>query len=350
MRGDKTIEKLHPTIDVVESMHNLIVGRAFSAAIYVAAKLGIADLLIDGSKTCSELAEKLNVNQEALYRLMRSLSSMEIFFEYDDGSFGLTPMAETMRIDVENSLRDLIIMCGDDWHWTMWGGLLYTIKTGSPYFVEYFKMDFFPFVKQNPGIEKQFNAAMKSLSSISDLSISENYDFSGYKCVVDIGGGEGGLLSAVLEENPRLKGILFDLPEAVKKAEYYFSKKFILSRCDLISGDFFESIPVGGDLYIIKHVLHGLSKQQSVDLLKKVSLIIKDKGKLIVIEMVVPDKNIPSYSKFNDLGMMLLSSTGRERTEHEFKEIFSEAGLQITQIVPLRMGLCIIEGIGNSGN
>ncbi len=339
----ETIEK--PSLADYEKMHDYLAGYTISSAIYAAANLGVADHLGEEPVSIKHLAGVLSVHEQSLYRLMRALASVGIFKEVGQQSFVLTTLAATIRKDAANSLRNLIIMCGSSWHWQTWGGLLHTIETGEPAFVESFKTNFFPYIQKNPEVARDFNAAMTSLSSLSNYAIASSYDFSKAKCIVDIGGGQGGLLAAILKQHQNTTGILYDLPEVVASATELLEREQIKQRTDVLGGDFFQSIPEGGDLYIIKHVLHGINQEQSVILLKNIAKVLPKSGKLLIIEMMIPEKNKPSYSKFNDLEMMLLSATGRERTAHEFTEIITQCSLGIARILSMPMGVSIIECI-----
>lgn len=343
MVSETTKTDQQPSLADLEIMHDYLAGYTISSAIYVAAKLGIADALIHEPKSSASLADMLSVNESALYRLMRALASVGIFKESTDQMFELTTLAATMRSDTPNSLRALMIMCGSPWHWQTWGGLLHTVQTGTPYFVEHFKQNFFPYIKENPEVSREFNAAMTSLSSVNDYAIARSYDFSSARKIIDIGGGQGGLLSAILKLHARTQGVLYDLPEVIASATSTLEQKDLRNRVDMIAGDFFQVIPPEGDLYIIKHVLHGLNQDQSIALLKNVAAVLPDKGKLLIIEMVIPSGNQSSYSKFNDLEMMLLSSTGRERTMDEFENIISSCNLKRSTLINMPMGVSIIE-------
>lgn len=332
-----------PGILNFEKIHEIISGRAYSAAVYVAAKLGIADLLVDGMETTEELAKKLNVDEQSLYRLMRALASIGIFEELSEKNFRMTALASTLRSDIPNSIRDLAIMCGSDWHWKTWGGLIYTVRTGKPFFSEYFGQEFFPYIKKNEEAEKEFNAGMTSLSSLTNYAIADQYNFSSVNVIVDIGGGHGGLLQAILKLHRKVEGILYDLPSVVEAAKNLWRKDETSHRMKIEGGDFFSAIPSGGDIYILKHVLHGLDDEQSSRLLKNIANAMQKGGKLLIIEMIIPEMNKPSYSKFNDLGMMLLSGRGQERQQHEFEQIISSSGLRMKYMLPTHFGICIIE-------
>lgn len=336
------IDKLNPSIQDFEKMHDFVAGRAISAAIYVAAKLGIADKLKDGSVHFEQLANDLNVSSDALYRLLRALSGEGIFIEYEDGNFSLTALGATM-CSGPNSLADLIVMCGDPWHWTMWGGLIYSIKTGEPYFEKHFNEDFFSYIKESGEVRKGFNAAMSSLSSLSNRAISETFDFSDTKLLVDIGGGQGGLLISILKKHPQLNGILFDLPKTINSAKKIIQSEGLSARCHLSSGDFFKSVPKEGDVYIIKHVFHGLNDDQCISILKNVKKSARRYFRLLIVELIIPEANKPSYSKFNDLGMMLLSKTGRERTIQQFTDLLNRSEMDVISVTPSYMGLSVVE-------
>lgn len=334
--------EIMPSLHDFEKMHDFIAGRAISAAVYVAAKLGIADKLKEGPQNYQHLANSLCVDSAALYRLLRALAGEKIFLENEDGEFELTRLGSTLCTG-NTSLRDLTIMCGDPWHWEMWGGLLQTIQTGIPYFESYFGKPFFSYIKENPEVADGFNAAMSSLSSLSNYVISETVNFDAAQQVVDVGGGQGGLLISILKKYPHLSGILYDLPKTIESTRFLFQQEGLSDRCALVSGDFFVSVPAGADIYIVKHVLHGLSDDQSTTLLKHIRSAAKDPFRLFIVEMMIPAANLTSYSKFNDLGMMMLSKTGMERTEDQFKNLLETAGMEIVSINSLCMGLAIIE-------
>lgn len=332
-----------PTVQDIECMHNYIAGPAVSSAVYVAAKLGIADQLMAANLSIEELADKLQVDQTSLYRLMRALTCIDIFKEVQPGIFALTPMAATMCSDTTTSLRGLIILWGDSWYKTTWSGLLHTIQTGEPYFVTHFGMEFFPYIKQNPEANHNFNAAMTSLSSISNFTISKMVDFSQSQHIVDVGGGEGGLLAAILQRYENMRATLFDLPETIQSAKSMIAQLNLADRCEMQAGDFFKEVPSGADTYIIKHVLHGLNDDQSVNVLNSIKKAAQQHARILIIEMMMPESNKPSYSKFNDLGMMLLSKTGKERTKLEFENIIHNANLTLRSITELQMGIHVIE-------
>lgn len=335
-----------PTFDEIEKMHDYIAGSAISSAIHVATKLKIADYLAKESLTVNQLSDHLQTDPLSLDRLMRALAGIGIFKEeVHEKKYSLTNMGSLIRSDVPNSMHDLIVMWGSEWHSDLWKGLEHSVKTDEPYFVKCFGMGFFEFIQKNPNVAKQFHSAMSSLSSLSNQAVADKIDFSKIHTVADIGGGEGGLLLAILNKWPNLNGILYDISSAIEKAKELFSRNNLLQRSQLIVGDFFKNVPELADAYILKHVLHGLDKSQGVHLLKNIKKSANSQAKIFIVEMVMPGPNTKCYSKFNDLEMMLFSSTGRERSIDDFTEMLNEAGLDLLHIKYVQMGLHIIEAI-----
>lgn len=331
-----------PTLSHFEKMHEFIAGRTISAAIYVAAKLKIADELANGPLDCMTLADRLGVQPERLYRLMRALAGEGVFYEREDRFFSLEPLGKTLCIG-PGSMRDLILMCGSPWHWQLWGGLSYTIQTGEPYFEDHFGEHFFTYIKKHEDIRKEFNAAMTSLSCISNRIISENVNFTEAKIVVDVGGGHGGLLLSIMQNNVHLHGILFDLPDTIAEVNNELIPTQIKERLQLTGGDFFKKVPRNADYYIVKHVFHGLDTDQCQSVLENIRKSGSEGFTLLIVELVIPDRNESSYSKFNDLGMMLMSKTGRERTKTELVSLLDSSGFTVVSITPSVFGLSLIE-------
>ena len=184
---------------------------------------------------------------------------------------------------------------------------------------------------------------MNSLSSIRNEAIASSYDFSNYKLIIDVGGGQGGLLLTILQLYKNVNGLLYDIEAPIKKAKEVFAGKKLLNRCQLVSGDFFTFVPLKGDLYIIKHVLHGLNSEKSVQLLQKISAASLPDSKILIIEMMMPSRNKKYYSKLNDLEIMLIFEKGCERSENDFLKIIADANLELIRKITLNMGLYILE-------
>lgn len=333
-------------IPLTEQLLQMITGAWVTQSIYVAAKLGIADLLKDSAKSCEELAKSTEVDALSLYRVLRALSSIGIFLEVENRHFQLTPLAEYLRTDVPGSLRPIAIACGgEDWHWKPWGNILYSIKTGEAAFDHVFGMSLFPYLGQNPEVAAIFDACMTSSSSRYNPSIASGYDFSSIKTLVDVGGGHGSLLATILKAFPSLKGMIYDQPHVVVGAKQYLETSGLNGRCKVIGGNFFESVPSGGDAYIMQHIIHDWDDESGIVILKNCHRVLPENGKILIIENVIPDTNEPNFGKFLDIEMLVLCSGGRERTASEFKKLFDAADFQLTNIIPTQSSISIIEGV-----
>ncbi|WP_414552053.1 methyltransferase [Anabaena sp. CCY 0017] len=333
-------------IPLAEQLKQMICGFWLTQSIYVAAKLGIADLLKDGAKSAEELAKSTEVDAESLYRLMRALCSIAIFTELENRRFQLTPMAEYLRSDVPDSLQAMAIMFGsEDWHWQPWGNILYSIKTGKPAFDDVFGTSLFPYLAQKPEAAAIFDTCMTSFSSTYINPVVSSYDFSSINTLIDVGGGHGTLLASILKNYPKVKGIVYDQEQVIEGAKQHLEASELEGRWQLLSGDFFESVPSGGDAYIMKHIIHDWDDESAIKILQNCHHVMPDNGKVLVVENVIPNPNEPSLSKFLDLEMLIMTSGGRERTATEFEELFAAAGFKLTKIIPTPSSISIIEGV-----
>jgi len=324
----------------------LITGSLGSQAIYVAAHLGIADLLKDGPKNVDELARAANVDAPSLYRVLRALASFEVFAEREGGVFELTPTAELLRSDSPSSLRDLAIFMGEDWHWRVWGRTLYSVRTGKAAWDQEHGCEVFPFFAANPEAAKIFDNAMTSLSNLAIKAVIEGYDFSGIKTLVDVAGGHGRLLTAILDANPPINGVLFDQPHVIAGAKENKEVTKLGSRCGFVSGDFFASVPAGADAYIMKHIIHDWDDERALQILKNIRTAMNQNGRVLLVEAVITAGNTPDFGKLLDIEM-LVSPGGKERTAEEYRELFAKAGLRLTQIVPTKSPYSVIEAVVN---
>jgi O-methyltransferase domain/Dimerisation domain len=244
-----TNTQANPLMQMLQMMN----GLWLTQCIGVAAQLGIADRLVDGAKGVEFLAEETSANTQSLYRLLRALASSGIFAETETRQFQLTPMAECLRSDAPNSIRGLAIWTAiEPAHWGAWGNLLYSVKTGQPAFDKTAGMPIFQYFGQNPEASAIFNQAMTSASGMFNPAIVHAYDFSSIQTLVDIGGGQGAFLAAILQANPNLQGIVYDLPHVVAGATPYLEQLGLQHRCQAIGGNFLESVPEGGDAYIMR--------------------------------------------------------------------------------------------------
>jgi O-methyltransferase domain/Dimerisation domain len=324
----------------------MIMSNWIAQSIYAAAKLGIADRLQEGAKSCDELAKAMGTNSQALYRLLRALASVGIFAETDPGWFALTPLAAYLQSDIPGSLRDVSIMIGDAEHYRSWGNIMHSLMTGESAFEKLYGMNIFQHYAQNPESAAGFDRAMTSFSSVEKEAVVSAYDFSSINTLVDVAGGEGSLLVSILLAYPQMQGILFDQPEAIERAKLLSDCQQFGDRCQLISGNFFESLPSRADAYILKHILHDWDDDRSIAILKICRQAMTKNSKLLVVEMVIPPGNKPSVGKLLDMNMLIVSPGGKERTEEEYHKLFELAGFKLTRIVPTNSLASIVEGIG----
>lgn len=333
-------QELPPPVQLMQ----MLFGFAASRAIGVTAELRIADLLKDGSKTAEELAQQTGVHARSLYRVLRACASIGVYSEDNEKKFSLTPLATPLLTDAPGSLRAFAEMITCDWQFQTWAELPYSVKTGKPSFDKVFGTSSFDYFWNNDKAGKVFNDAMTSNSAFSSMAVTNGYDFSSISKLVDVGGGHGFLLASILAKYGTVKGVLYDTPAIVTEAEKLLDKHGVTDRCETVGGDFFQSVPTGGDAYIMKHIIHDWNDEQCITLFQNCRKAMAEGGKVLVVEMIVPEGNEPSPAKFLDL-QMLQYLPGCERTENEYKELFDKAGLKLTKIIPTMSPFSIIEGV-----
>ena len=337
-----------PALDTIPpdaQLMQLVSGAFVSAAVYTAAKLGIADLLADGPKTAAKLAAETETDELSMYRLLRSLASVGAFAEVDTKVFANTPMTETLRSDAPRSTRDLTIWMGEPEHWKVYGDLLYSVKTGKPAWEHIHGEPVFPYLfNTNKELGEIFNRAMTSYSHQSISPVLEAYDFSGAGTIADIAGGYGHLLAAVLAANPNAKGVLFDLPQVLEGATSMLDGYGVADRVELVAGDFTAEIPVKAAIYMLKHIIHDWYDDTNQKILKNIRANMPDDGKVLIIETIVPEGNQPHFSKIIDLEM-LISPGGIERTPSEFEKLLADSGFKMTRIIPTQGLMGIVEAV-----
>lgn len=314
-----------------------------SRALYVAAKLGIADLLADGPCAAEELAITTKTNPDALYRLLRCLSGIGIFREQSNRCFALTSLGQTLRSDAPNSVRAYTLMVQEE-NYQCWGDIMEAVRTGEPSFIKLFGASRYEFLDANPQVAAIYQRAMADLERADNPAIVDVIDFAGVETVVDVGGGHGALLSAILDRYNRLSGVLFDLAPGIEAARAGAGGP--LPRCKLVVGDFFEEVPAGGDVYLLKQVLHCWSDDECVTILRHCGNALTGGGRVLVIDRVIGMPNDPSPAALQDLNM-LVTCGGRERTEVEFSGLFERAGLHLTSVLSTPAIYKILEAVAD---
>jgi SAM-dependent methyltransferase len=324
------------------AMMGLITGYWVSQAVGVVALLGVADQLGEGPRGSDDLARAVGANPQALYRVLRLLASLGVFAEVAPDSFALTPLSETLRSDAPGSVRNFAITETAPGHWLPWGRLHESVLSGRPMAREALGMELFDWYAQNPEEAGFFNAAMGNLSALAASELVRVYDFSAVRTVADIGGAHGVLLAAVLRANPAARGILFDLPHVIATAVGAVAEEELSQRCELVSGDFFEAVPDGADLHLLKQIVHDWDDERATRLLQNCHRALDPAGKLLLVEMVIPPENRPSPAQAMDLNMLVLLG-GRERTEEEYQRLFQAAGFRLERIIPTHSPFSVIE-------
>jgi hypothetical protein len=341
MKKQKNIKNQN-TIPPAVQLFEIATGFMKSQAIYVAAKLGIADLLKERPKKVDELANMTSVHKDSLYRLLRALASIGIFAEKSDGTFALTSMASVLQSNVPVSLRPYVLLLGDKSWWNSWGDLLGSVKTGKAAFDHLFGMGYSEYLEKHPDISEIFNECMTSVSRVNNPAIINNYDFSCFDKIIDVGGGHGSLLTAILKSFPKLKGILFDQPHVINSCNGFDLD--VSDRCEMISGDFFKEVPVGGDAYILKQIIHDWNDELSIRILKNCYIAMRENGRLLIIEAVIEPGSTQSINKFFDLHMLVTAPGGKERDKSEFQSLLNSAGFELSKVIHTPSSFCIIEG------
>jgi SAM-dependent methyltransferase len=308
-------------------------GAWVSQALYVAAKLRIADQLADGPKTSGEVAAKVGADPDSLFRLMRMLAGRSVFSQRADGRFELTAMGQALRSDSPDSLRSFVLFIGSPEHWTEWGELLHSVQTGRPSPEKLYGKSYFDHLADAPEQASLFNDAMSTLASLANDLVVPAYDFAGAKLIVDVGGGHGKLLSAILRATPTAHGILFDLPSVVAGAGPLLDEAGVASRCTIEGGSFMDSVPDGADTYVMKSVLHDWDDDSAEKILRNIRTAIAPNGKLLLLELVLPERATANWGAVLDMEM-LVTAGGRERTRAEWANLLARCGFRLSQVVP----------------
>jgi len=331
--------KLTPAnVAIIEMVQGFYVTRAIG----VAAELNLAEHLKNGEKPVSVLAQLTTSHEEALYRMMRMLASQGVFVEKKNKIFANNRLSETL-LDQQNSMKHMVIHQVNGINWKMFEELDYVVKTGKNAAQKVLDMDVFEYLEKNPDKNELYNKAMTNSSLMLSYSILSEYNFGKAKTIIDIGGGQGILLAMILHKYPDVKGKIFDLPHVVEGAEEIANQYNVSNRFETISGNFFESIPKGGDMYFLKSIIHNLSDNQCIHLLKDIKTVLPVNGKILIFEPLIENNNRYSFAKLYDIQMLVGRSGGKERTKEEFAEIIKSADLKINRIIETAAPFSIIE-------
>jgi O-methyltransferase domain/Dimerisation domain len=325
----------------VDAMSQMMTGYWVSQAIFVVAQLGIADRLASGPMTYDHLAEAAGAHAPSLRRLLRALMSVGVFEESSSGHVALTPMAAALRTGTPDSIRALAMVNANGLY-QAWGDLLFSIQTGRQAFEHHFGMPSFQYFAEHPEVGEIFNQAMVEVTGRVAAAVIEAYDFSSCRTLVDVGGGYGTLLVAIMQHHLSIRGILFDQPHVITTAEGLLTRAGIADRCSCVAGDFFHGLPDGGDTYLLSQILHDWDDDHCIAILTQCRQALPEHGRVLVVEMLVPRGPEPSFAKWNDLHMLAVAG-GAERTAEEYSALFAASGLALARVLRTSAGPSVLE-------
>lgn len=332
-----------------EALLQLVSGYQAAQPIHVAAQLGLADLLADGPRRIEELAEATGTHAPSLGRLIRMLAALGLVGEAGDGRISLTPLGAPLRSGVPGSVRNRVLFLLGEWFWRSWGDLAYSVRTGKPAFDHIFGMSNFDYWEHNPEAGAIHDAAFTDMAQFSTAPLVAAYDFAHFGTIADIGGSEGPLLAAILQANPGVRGILFDLPQVVARAAPVLAAARVVDRVKVVGGSFFEAVPEGADAYLLKYIIHDWDDERAVIILRQCRAAMTPDAMLLLIENVLPERLETGAAAVTtarlDLTMLLLTPGGRERTESEFRLLLGEAGFELRRVIATRSPFSFLEAV-----
>ena len=317
-------------MDATRELRRLINGYPITQAVHVAAVLGISDLLAGSPRSVTELAAQTDSHPESLARLLRALVACGLYRVEDDGRYANTELGDALRSDAPDSPAGWAAFVGRPYYWQAWSSLLHSVRTGENAFRHVHGDGVWAYRESHPEEQAAFDRAMTTMSQGVAQAVAEAFDFGRYRTVVDVGGGHGALLSAVLTRHPEVRGVLVDQPAVVAAADL---TPDIASRCETVGADFFAAVPPGGDVYLLKAVIHDWPDAESVQILSNVREVLPDSGAVVLVEQLLDEGPDPVRTAFSDLNM-LVAPGGRERTRQEYAALFERAGLTLQDVIP----------------
>ncbi|MFF5113904.1 methyltransferase [Streptosporangium sp. NPDC000509] len=329
-----------------QSLVGLVLGGMATQVVGLAARLKLPDAIGDGERGADDLAAEYGMRENAMLRLLRALVALEVLTEASPGRFGVAQVGELLRADRPGSMYALARMITEPAMLSAWQNLEFSLRTGSPAFEETFKTDFFGYLADHPELSRLYNAAMSQGTLSVAEAVVKGYDFSGFETIVDVGGGDGTLISAVLRAHPGLRGVVYDSAAGASAAKQTLDRAGVAERCAVEAGDFFAGVPGGADLYLLKSIVHGWDDDRAGTILRHCGQSVAPHGRILMIEHVLPDEVPPNANPFtylNDLNL-LVNGHGLERTRADFERLCASGGLTLTGIEPLPpTGFCWIE-------
>jgi hypothetical protein len=330
------------------ALSQMAISHYVSRALYLAAKLGLADLLKDGPREGRDLAVATQTHASSLARVLRLLASVGVFEEHSNGTFALAPLGELLRDDVPGSLRALVLLFAGIGVQDSWKDLEQCVRTGDPVFRRAAPdADIYTLAARDPEATALFDRAMATFALRTAAAVAAAFDFPGFDKVADIGGGTGGLLIGILKAHPGLAGIIFDQPHAAERARQQVAAAGLADRCTVVAGSFFDEVPRGADAYLLKHVLNDWDDERAAAILKNCRAAMPPHGQVLIVEDVYPariDQSAESRSATANDVLMLVCTGGRQRSEVEFRDLLTASGFRLTRVVPTAARARVIQG------
>jgi ubiquinone/menaquinone biosynthesis C-methylase UbiE len=327
----------------IERFTSLVYGSRATQTVYVMAKLGVADRLSSGPLTASELAAQLHADPRNLGRVLRLAAFYGILNEEPGDRYSLAPFGEPLLSEGEGSERAFAIFVGEE-SYEAWGALLHSVQTGESAWDHVFGREFFDYLAQNPESQATFDAAMAvGTDELFGQPLADAYDFSNVRRMVDVGGGNGSVSTAILKLHPHLEAVIYDQPQVLPAADAYLAKHRVRDRCELVAGNFFESVPDGGDVYLLSNIVHDWDDARAGLILRNCRRAMTAKARVLLLEIVMPPHGQPSRAVMYDVNMMVLLH-GQERSEDEYRELLAGAGLELGPIKRLSDRVDLLEG------
>ena len=313
-----------------------------SRLLYVTAKLSLADHLANGPQSAESLAAATSTHAGALYRLMRTLAGLGLLTEDEGHHFALTPLGQALKSDAPGAARATVLTLAGDWIWRGFEHVLYSLETGKSGVEHSLGEPMFDWLGKHPADAALFSETMIGFHGAEPAAVAAAYDFSGLETIVDVGGASGDLLTTVMANQPAARGVLFDLPHAVVGAPALIETRGLSHRVSIHTGSFFDAVPAGGDVYLLSHIIHDWTEAQCLTILGNCRAAMKPGGKLLIVEMVIPEGNDPHPGKMLDM-MMLVGPGGQERTVPEYRALLGKAAFRLTRVVPTASAVSVVE-------
>jgi hypothetical protein len=332
--------------DPLIEAQRLVSGFRGYQLVVAACRLKLPDLVADEPKTVAELAAETNTHPRSLHRMLRGLAAWGFLLERNDGRYASTPVAELFRED-KPGLRNNALMLAEEGYQS-WAEMMYTLRTGKPAFEHIFGKSRWEKLAENPAALEQFNAAMVETSTRVARALIASYDFGEVRSVVDVGGGNGGLLAGVLLAHPEMKGVLVDLPQGLVGARERLDAAGLGDRVSIKEGSFFDEVPSGADLYLLKSIVHDWDDERAVEILKTCRTAMHSRARLALVERQLPElidnPDVALPSVMTDLQMMLVLG-GAERTSSEYRHLMAGAALEMNRVIPIGADFCVFEAV-----